>query len=222
MGRQLMSAFGTRGADGAPVGLRSIELGSGRGDLSVLLAECGVDVTLFDVSEAALAQAERRFERLGLSARYEKGDLMGPMADWRATYDIVLSSGVIEHFKGADRSRVLEAHHNVLRPGGLAMVSVPNAWCFPYRVWKSYLELRGWWPYGMEIPYSRRELVRRARDVGFEGVEAEGFGFWDSVGSHWMKGLLGREVGCRDRASRFDSVMGASLLLLGRRRQSES
>ena len=43
-------------------GLNTIELGSGRGDLSVLLAERGANVTLLDASDAALEQARERFD----------------------------------------------------------------------------------------------------------------------------------------------------------------
>ena len=204
-------------AFGSIQGLRTIELGSGRGDLSALLARNGARVTLLDSSARALRQASHRFDRLGLTASYHLGDITGSLDPWRGQFDVALSSGVIEHFGGSDRTRVVLAHHDVLRPGGMAIISVPNAWCIPYRLWKSYLERRGWWPYGLELPYTERELVRRARRIGFERIEARCMGFWQSVGDHLSRTLLGWRPDWVDRRSCLDGWLGLVLLLLARR-----
>ena len=170
------------GTFGSIRNLQTVELGSGRGDLSVLLAQRGARVTLIDSSAEVLRQARHRFDRLGLSAQYEHGDSLSTGESWSDRFDVSLSSGVVEHFRGDDRTRVVRAHFEALRPGGMGIISVPNAWCLPYRLWKSYLELRGWWPYGTELPYTRRELIRRSRDAGFDSVEGRCMGFWQSVG----------------------------------------
>jgi SAM-dependent methyltransferase len=198
---------------GSTEGLNTIELGSGRGDLSTLLAQSGARPTLLDTSENGLAQAERRFDRLGLTGCYEQADMLGTLEAYGQRFDVALSSGVIEHFKGDDRTRAVRAHFDVLRPGGMAVISVPHAWCMPYRIWKFYLELRGWWPYGTEIPYARRALARCARTAGFSRVETCCMGFWQSVGDHWGGGLLGRGPDWVDKPSRLDSVMGLILLM---------
>ena len=202
---------------GAIAGLRSIELGAGRGDLSALLAQHGADVTLWDRSSVALNEARWRFDRRNLPAEYAQGDLLGDLSPWSGRYDVSLSSGVIEHFKGGERSRVIAAHREVLRAGGVAIISVPHAWCVPYRLWKFYLELRGWWPYGMERPYSRPELTRRARAVGLTQIETHCMGIWQSIGDHWIKRLRGHGPDWVARRSRLDGLMGFTLLLLGRR-----
>lgn len=208
---QLESAFGS------VRGLRTIELGSGRGDLSALLAQHGAKVTLFDRSEAALREARWRFDRLGLDARYETGDLLASLDPWSARYDVAISLGVIEHFRGRDRSRVIAAHREVLKPGGLAVISVPNARCPPYRLWKLYLELRQWWPYGMELPYTRSELTRRALETGLDPLRVHGLGFWQSIGDHWIKRLFGRGPDWVAKPSRLDEAMGFALLMFARR-----
>lgn len=196
-------------------GLETIELGSGRGDLSVLLAQHGARVTLLDANDKALDQARQRFDRLGLEATYQRADVLGIRSAWHNSFDVALSSGLVEHFKGNNRTRVIRAHYDVLKPGGLALISVPNAWCIPYRVWKLYLELRGWWPYGMELPYGKRELIRRAREAGFVRADVHCMGFWQSISSHWARGLLGSDVDWSHRASRMDPVLGSILLLFG-------
>ncbi len=203
---------------GSLEGLRTIELGSGRGDLSALLARRGARVTLLDTSDRALAQARSRFDRLGLTANYMQADMLGGLDRCREQYDVALSSGVIEHFTDRDRTLAVRAHHDVLRPGGAAIISVPYAWCIPYRLWKSYLELRGCWPYGLEVPYTKRELVRRAKEIGFGRVDARCMGFWQSVGDHWGKSVLGLRVDWVDRPCVLDGIMGLVLLLSARRR----
>lgn len=202
--------------------LRTIELGSGRGDLSVLLAERGADVTLLDSSERVLTQARQRFERLALPGRYESADMLGTLDVFRQRFDVALSSGVIEHFAGEQRTRAIRAHYEVLRPGGLAIISVPNAWCFSYRLRKLYLELRGWWPYGQELPYTRREIVRRAREAGFARAEATAMRFSRSLVHRQVVGGDRREspviydiLHVANRASRLHSVFGFVLLLFG-------
>lgn len=200
---------------GAIDGLKTVELGSGRGDLSVLLAREGARVTLIDYSDVALELAGRRFKRLGLDARFARADMLGEMGAWRDAFDVSASYGVIEHFKGRDRTRVVRAHHDVIRPGGLAVISVPNAWCVPYRLWKAYLEFRGWWPYGMEIPYSRGELLDRARRAGFARSRLDCTGLWQSIGDQWGRSVLGRGPDWVDKPSRWDPVMGFNLVLFG-------
>jgi SAM-dependent methyltransferase len=198
-------------------GLRTIELGSGRGDLSVLLAERGADVTLLDASELGLEQAKQRFDRLGLSGRFVRSDLFDPLGSGLRPFDVALSSGVIEHFTAKDRMRSVAAHLSALRPGGVVAISVPHAWCVPYRVWKWYLGFRGWWPYGMELPYSRLELARLGRAVGLDDVETQCTGLWQSIGDHWVRRLTGRRPDWIGRASCLDGVLGFTLLMTGRR-----
>jgi len=198
---------------GAVGGLQTIELGSGRGDLSALLARLGAEVTLLDRSEAALEEARWRFQRIGMRATYVADDITGSMSAWRGKFDVALSLGVAEHFRGDDRTRVIRAHHDVLRPGGLAVISVPNARCLPYRLWKSYLEMRKWWPYGMELPYTVTELARRAKRAGFDRAETHCIGFWQSIGDYWGQTLLRRKIDLWNRTSWLDGWMGAILLL---------
>lgn len=205
-------------AFGSLAGLKTIELGSGRGDLSVLLAEEGAEVTLLDVNTLALASATERFARLGLRATPVQCDLRAARGVAHAPFDVALSIGVIEHFSGQARTDVLRAHYEALRPGGVAVVSVPHSWCVPYRLWKAYLELRGWWPYGMEIPYSRAEMSRRAHDAGFCDIQLRCLGFRHSLGEHWVKRLTGRRPDWTDTSSPLDCVMGLSLVMIARKR----
>lgn len=197
--------------------IHAIELGSGRGDLSALLARHGAQVTLLDTSDRALGQARHRFHRTGFDAEFEPGDLFDEIGRRRSRFDVALSSGVIEHFAGVDRTRALRAHYETLRPGGLAIISVPHARCIPYRLWKGYLELRGCWPYGREIPYSKTEMLRRGHEAGFIDGRAVCLSFWHSLSAHWGRSILGLNIDWTDRSSLLDSMLGLILLYIGRR-----
>jgi 2-polyprenyl-3-methyl-5-hydroxy-6-metoxy-1,4-benzoquinol methylase len=195
-------------------GLRAIELGSGRGDLSVLLAQEGADVTLLDSSDRALDQARARFDRLGLSAEFRRGDLFAD-ATAQDGYDVALSSGVIEHFRGDQRTHSIQSHRRALHDRGMAIISVPNAHCLPYRIWKAWLELRQCWPYGYEQPYSQRELIRRARRAGFQRHEVRGFGFRQALADQLIPLLTGRRTPKCNSDSILDDRMGLALILFG-------
>jgi SAM-dependent methyltransferase len=199
---------------GQLTGLRTLELGSGRGDMSLLLAQEGAHVTLMDLSMKVLDQARRRFEGFGLEAEYVRADLLALPDAFRAKFDVSFSLGVVEHFRGSDRTRAIAPHAQALRPGGLTMISVPHAACLSYRLWKAYLELRGWWPYGMEIPYWKGELRRRAVEVGLTPVEHYAYGWWQSLGDHWVKGVLRRNCDWSTRRSVLDQSMGGVLVMI--------
>ncbi len=204
-------------AFGSLRGLRTIELGSGRGDLSVLLAGEGAQVTLLDQHRGVLREAQRRFDRLGLPVTCLEGDLFEKPGGRESEFDVALSLGVVEHFHGAMRTQAVMAHRQAVRPGGMVIISVPHAWCPTYRLWKLEQELRGTWPYGMEIPYSRRELRSRARQAGLERIESHTFGFRHSLQSHWVRRWFPAAADGFQQASRLDSLMGFVLLLFARR-----
>jgi cyclopropane fatty-acyl-phospholipid synthase-like methyltransferase len=196
-------------------GLRTIELGAGRGDLSVLLAAHGAEVTLLDFSQKALDAAGQRFERLRVDAHQIKADLTRTGEQLQGAYDVALSVGVLEHMQGPDRLRAVRTHRQVLRPGGVAMISVPNAACIPYRLWKAYLQLRGWWPYGLEIPYSRGELLALGREAGFRDCHTACTAFLRSLGDQFCRTFLGWGPGWSDARSFLDRTMGLNLMLFG-------
>lgn len=202
---------------GRIAGLRTIELGSGRGDLSVLLAQHGANVTLLDANDKALTAARQRFDRLNLPADIRSGDLLNLDPILLNQFDVAISIGVIEHFKGDDRTAAIRTHHEVLKPGGMAIVSVPNVWCPPYRLWKKYLELRGCWPYGMELPYSRRELARRAAAIGMTDITIHGLGFYQALSDQWARNVFHRNVDWMNHGSALDNQLGLMLLMFARK-----
>ncbi len=132
--------------------VRTIEFGAGRGDISFLLAREGARVTVVDSSPVAIKQARYLFEHAGLQVNCVLEDVRDLSTS--AKFDASMSFGLIEHFSGDSRSRII-AKHTV---GECTFISVPNAYSFPYRVWKYWLEKTASWRYGIESPFTRREL----------------------------------------------------------------
>lgn len=167
-------------------GLRTVELGSGSGTISLLLALRGARVTLVDQSAPALDTARALFARHGAHAEFIEADLLAWGGALSAGgFDLSLSLGTGEHFVGEARRAFWEVHRDLLAPGGLAFVSVPNAACPPYRLYAALSQRLGFWEIGVEVPYSRREVrgildamggVRAIRLAGSPfGNDAAGF-----------------------------------------------
>ncbi len=95
-----------------------LDAGCGEGRLALLIANRGYQVSGFDPSGESLKQARER--NPGLTFWSGKMDSI-PVPD--QSFDAVISGEVLEHLED-DRAAVREIYR-VLKPGGLAIVSVP-------------------------------------------------------------------------------------------------
>ncbi len=213
-------------------GLRVVEIGAGAGTVASLMARRGASITLLDFSPAALERARQYFGRNGLQAEFVLGNALELPAELKGRFDISMSFGLAEHFAGERRDRMIDAHFDLLRAGGLAFISVPNALNLPYRIYKKATELTGKWPYGEEYPFSRLELARHARRLGLRQSGFFGENMFDSLqvinplrNSGKLRRLLrvperyGSERVCRSWGSPLDGWLAMSIVLWGRRPQ---
>lgn len=153
-------------------GLKVIELGAGVGKVSLLLSMAGAEITLLDRSEEAKKQCKELFSSLGLkSPNYLIGDIFNLDNSLMNKYDISLSFGLVEHFKDKMRLDSIKAHHSVLKKGGLSYFSVPNKNFASYKIYKFISELTGDWPFGVEYPFTERELYSLTEKVGFNKIQ---------------------------------------------------
>jgi SAM-dependent methyltransferase len=132
------------------------------------VSQRGARVFGIDVSEPIVHQARTGFRDSTLGAA---------VADVRrlpfpeAAFDAVYSMGTIEHFP--DSQTALSEMHRVLKPGGCAIVGVPNRHDpFLRPVLASLLQRLGLYAYGYEKSFSRRTLRAMLEQAGFE-VTAE-------------------------------------------------
>jgi SAM-dependent methyltransferase len=108
----------------SPQHLSLLELGGAPGQYSACLhRRLGHAVTILDNSPVGCEKAQENFDLLGIPARVVEGDMFAPPAEL-GTFDAVFSLGLIEHF--LDVSVAVRAHVNLVEPGGLLVVGVPN------------------------------------------------------------------------------------------------
>jgi len=105
-------------------GSRYLEIGCAPGKLlawvaSVLKAE----VTGLDYSEQGNTQCRMLFDALGLKVNLYNDDFFNHQLPLHS-FDIVTSFGFIEHFD--DAHLVVQKHLDLLKPGGVALITVPN------------------------------------------------------------------------------------------------
>ncbi len=102
-------------------GRKSLECGCGLATISTRLAMEGYEVTMLDLSSHALEKVKSNFKRLGLVGDFVQDDINDmPFKD--KTFDLVLSFGVLEHFK--DINKPIEEMVRVLRPGGIFFADI--------------------------------------------------------------------------------------------------
>jgi SAM-dependent methyltransferase len=102
---------------------RILEAGAGTGRVLRFLVDRGYEnVVGIELNNAAVEEFNRRFPELQML----QGDILAmPFAS--ESFDVVLSYGVVEHFQTLGPVPPLRAMHDVLPPGGLAIVTVPSA-----------------------------------------------------------------------------------------------
>jgi 2-polyprenyl-3-methyl-5-hydroxy-6-metoxy-1,4-benzoquinol methylase len=150
-------------------GLKVAEVGCGTGTLALSLGLLGAEVTLIDFSREVLQEAAHIYGYFGVGAALVKADcLEAPGAGLAGTFDIVMSGGLAEHFEGAYRERCLAYHRDLLKPGGMVMVGVPNR-LSPFYQWiRLFRTVTGTWDLDVEIPFSAMELRRLAAKTGLK------------------------------------------------------
>jgi 2-polyprenyl-3-methyl-5-hydroxy-6-metoxy-1,4-benzoquinol methylase len=175
---------------GGFAGLRAIEIGAGRGLNGLLYARRGAEVTLLDRSPLVLEQAQALASALALRFEPVAADVLDVPRELEGAFDVSMSFGLCEHFVGEERARVVAAHLELVRPGGVAFLGVPNRLAPFYRLWMGVLKARGTWPLGTEEPFSVAELAQLARQAGAEPLPATYGSFVASAVGHGVNQLL--------------------------------
>jgi ubiquinone/menaquinone biosynthesis C-methylase UbiE len=144
---------------------RLLDWGCGFGQVSALLREKGVDVVAYDVRPGLAAPTTERLERFPeIEAHVSSDPVALPFET--ASFDTVLSCGVLEHVQDPDGS--LDELRRILRPGGtFHVVNLPNRFSYTERM----ARLLGRYFHG-QLPDDRVYTKRTVRDLlvrhGFE------------------------------------------------------
>lgn len=203
--------------------LKVIEIGSGRGEVLSLMALRGAQITLLDYSQIALGKAKTFLDNIGVKANLIKADIFDIPRDLPCTFDISMSFGLAEHFRYPQREEVIKIHANLLRPGGVSFIGVPNKFCLPYRFFMKLCDILGYKSEDIEIPFSRSELRAIAKCAEFKNYEITGSSFIrDSfyfLFSRYISHLTGWrvivDISILEIPTILDDYLGYSLVLAG-------
>jgi 2-polyprenyl-3-methyl-5-hydroxy-6-metoxy-1,4-benzoquinol methylase len=109
-----------------------LDLGCGRGELAIHLAQQGHRVTAIDYSEAAIALAQSNSPQFADPITYHCADVNAidlPLGH----YDLVIATDLIEHLNPAEVATLYDRVNRWLKPDGLFILhSFPNRWYYNY------------------------------------------------------------------------------------------
>jgi 2-polyprenyl-3-methyl-5-hydroxy-6-metoxy-1,4-benzoquinol methylase len=92
--------------------------------LSYFVKEYGFQVTGLDYSQNGCELSRQLLKRNNVNAEIVCSDFFSPPENLLGKFDIVISFGVVEHFK--DTSTCLKAVSKFLKPDGMLITSIPN------------------------------------------------------------------------------------------------
>jgi len=129
-----------------------LELGSGAGEMTTLLARSGAHVTAVDISPASIALGHRRARLHRVDATIDFVVAAGEELPLEAArFDVVVGKAVLHHL---DAARAAPELHRVLRPGGRAAFAEPLGTNPLLAFARDHLPYPGKNPRGADIPLS--------------------------------------------------------------------
>lgn len=127
-----------------------LDLGSGHGENSAILALQDRETTLLDWSRENLDFGKRLFDALGRRGTFVRHDMTKPLPFGEGVFDAVFSCGVFEYFSDQEVVSILKEGFRVAKKR--VIVLVPNAWALLYRLGMWYQRRSRQWPWGGERP----------------------------------------------------------------------
>ncbi len=172
-------------------GTRVLEVGAGSGRDSITLLRAGARVYVVDYVRSSLEVCRRLAREAGVELIYLQADATR-MPVREGSFDIVFHQGVLEHFRRP--ADLMDENFRILKPGGYALVDVPQAYHL-YTVLKKTLIFLGRWFAGWETQFSPGRLKKVCEQSGFR-VER--------ISGDWLvPGLLYRSVRYALRGARI-------------------
>jgi 2-polyprenyl-6-hydroxyphenyl methylase/3-demethylubiquinone-9 3-methyltransferase len=162
-------------------GKSALDVGCGAGLLAEPLARLGARVTGIDASPEVIEVARDHAARQGLAIDYRAGEVEALEGE----FDLVTAMEVIEHV--ADPAAFLKALARRLAPGGLLVMSTPNATAMSKLLMITLGEGLGQIPRGTHeferfiAPEGMKQLLA---DAGFKCLDTEGIAWSPTRGLH--------------------------------------
>lgn len=144
----------------------SIEIGCGTGASSLLLKKLGLveNVILVDTSMYALKLSRELFDLFDEPAYFIVANgLSLPFND--KAFDISISCGLLEHFKGNEQQKIIFEH---CRVADKVLCQVPtHSFTYWLQRWGITILNKGW-PFGYEKPITEKQMKRFFGDINFK------------------------------------------------------
>jgi 2-polyprenyl-6-hydroxyphenyl methylase/3-demethylubiquinone-9 3-methyltransferase len=162
-------------------GKRALDVGCGAGLLAEPLARLGARLTGIDASPEVIEVARDHAARQGLAIDYRAGEVEALEGE----FDLVTAMEVIEHV--ADPAAFLKALARRLAPGGLLVMSTPNATAMSKLLMITLGEGLGQIPRGTHeferfiAPEGMKQLLA---DAGLKCLDTEGIAWSPTRGLH--------------------------------------
>ncbi len=182
-------------------GATLLEVGSGSGHLSCLLAQNGYDVTLLDFSKKSIEKSKLTFEKYNVQGKFINLDLMD-IERIDNQYDLVWNSGVMEHFDDKELIQAFKAISKVTKK--YFLILVPNPKSFPYLIYRYKAVSENQWNFGTE--YLRKDYSEILKQAGFNVVKQT------YLGDKWTKSLLDYFFEGKDLIPDFEVLLENNLI----------
>jgi putative flippase GtrA len=131
--------------------------------LDAIVADVGCQrYDVVDTNAYGLSLLEQRIGRDD-KVRLHQQSVLGLTLETQA--DIVFSVGLIEHFDPPRTRQAVLAHFDVLRPGGVAIITFPTPTLL-YRITRGLAEALGVWQFPDERPLKPPEVLSAVRERG--------------------------------------------------------
>lgn len=160
-----------------PAGRKVLDIGSGCGASSMVLARMGMTVCGIEHDRKFVEVATLRVRECGLSSKIEQQWLQDPASGFPfepECFDVVILSAVMEHVVPSLRPKLLRQAWMVLKKGGLLFVhDTPNR-LWPYDGHTTGLWMTTWLPWKARVSYARRFSRRFEPSISEDDLIAKG------------------------------------------------
>ncbi|MGE0811075.1 MAG: class I SAM-dependent methyltransferase [Immundisolibacter sp.] len=146
---------------------RLLEIGCGTSRwLPYFSTRFGLEVSGIDYTTSGVRRAQAILDNANVCGDIRQGDLFDPPSDWLGHFDIVVSFGVVEHFRHP--ADVLTACARYLRPGGSMFTLVPTMrglYGLAYRLLRPAI-------YRLHVPHTKTSLAAAHASAGLNVTES--------------------------------------------------